>query len=554
MVRTKNPVIILPLILTLFSSPSYSSESPTELHQKAFHLLNRLSYGPRPGELEALIQSGDAGMEKWIQAQLHPESISDSDVETQLKKLSSLTMTIPELRKAFPKADKKNKKGLSEEKEKESAEDTRMHPRRILMELIFQKIIRAAESKRQLQEVLEDFWFNHFNVDFNKGQVKWLLTSYERDTIRPHIFGKFRDLLGAVAKSPAMLFYLDNFKSVRDGMTRPDFLNGVEGVPKVMGLNENYGRELLELHTLGVDGGYTQNDVRESARALTGWSLEQPQRETEFKFRPRTHDLGEKHIFGLTLPANERMRDGIKDGELLLDHLARHPSTAHFIATKLCIKFISDHPPRSAVKKLSETFLRTDGDLRAVYTQLFHLPEFWAKEARRSKIKTPWEFIVSAVRALNGEVNASRPRPGRILLALQQMGEPLYQCQPPTGFKATSEYWVNPGALVTRINFALALAQDRLPEIDTDIPYFKKRWDAASSKDWNSALDLTNELILGGELSSSTRKLLLAELNSEEKVVSDSDAHAGREAEHHASLNWPKLLGLMVGSPEFQRR
>ena len=254
-------LLSLSLIILAFVpgfAPAFAQEAgQLTSEQKAFHALNRLAYGPRPGETEALAASGDSGIEKWINEQLHPEEISNAGVEAQLKAFSSLSMSIAEIHEAFPRPTKDEKAGFQFNK--------MTAPRRILFDLISQKLIRSVESKRQLEEVLVDFWFNHFNVDFMKGQVKWYLTSYERDTIRPRVFGKFRDLLGAVAKSPAMLFYLDNFQSVRDGLTR-------KGKPgKKFGLNENYGRELLELHTLGVDGGYSQNDVRETARAFTGW-------------------------------------------------------------------------------------------------------------------------------------------------------------------------------------------------------------------------------------------------------------------------------------------
>jgi uncharacterized protein (DUF1800 family) len=564
---------ILIFLILFFSFAARADFSPSE---KAFHVYNRLAFGPRPGDLEALEKIGAAGLEKWINDQLHPETISDTAVETKLAQLKSYAMTIPQLRAAYPKPKGKKKRNAKGEEVTDSAGEDGLkenaaavlkenslsenefeknkdgmkafRPRRILLELIDERLIRATESKRQLQEVMLDFWFNHFNIDFNKGQVKYFLVSYERDTLRPRLFGKFRDMLGAVAKSPGMLFYLDNFKSVRDGFVRPKFLEGIAGVPKVMGLNENYGRELMELHTLGVDGGYTQNDVRETARAFTGWSLEQPQKDTEFKFRPRTHDDAEKHILGVTFPAN----GGIQDGEKVLDRLAKSPATAKFIAKKLCIKFISDHPPASAIQKVADTFLKTDGDLRAVYSTLFHLPEFWAKDSVRAKIKLPWEFTVSAARALNSTVVVTPRGPLREFMAMQAMGEPLYQCQPPTGFKASSDYWVNPGALVTRINFSLALANDRLPEFNVDDDYFRNRLHQENATDLENAVDHLNNWILAGEMRKETRTRLVAELDSEEKVVAESDIN--NKTPHHAALHLNKLLGLVLGSPDFQRR
>jgi uncharacterized protein (DUF1800 family) len=529
---------------------------PMSSVEKAFHLLNRMGYGPRPGEAESLAQKKDPGIEAWINEQLHPEKISDTEVDNKLKNLTTLSMTIAQLHEAYPRPERLLKSATKGKKSEAPTEehalatfsklpkkDRDQFPRHILIELISQKLVRAVESKRQFQEVLVDFWFNHFNVDFSKGQLKWYITPYERDVIRPRVFGKFRDLLGAVAKSPAMLFYLDNFQSVRDGLKRPQSLKGGDGVPKTLGLNENYGRELLELHTLGVDGGYTQKDVRETARALTGWSLEQPQRATEFKFRPRAHDEDSKHILNLILPAG----GGIDDGEKVLDLLARRPETARFIAKKLAVKFISDRPPESAVQKLAGTFQKTDGDLRAVYTELFHLPEFWSAQARRSKIKTPWEFEVSAARAVGATIQVSEKPPQRTMASLEQMGEPLYRCQPPTGFKATSEYWVNPGSLVTRINYGLALAADRIPEINIDQGIFWRKLNQEHSEELEASIDHLNRWILGGEMRAETRTRLVKELGSEEKVVAEKDFQQG-------AFDLSKLLGLILGSPEFQRR
>jgi uncharacterized protein (DUF1800 family) len=552
----------------VISKPTPSSLVPPSsnlsANQKAFHLLNRLAYGPRPGDLETLSASGNAGMDAWLEQQLHPESISDTEVDQKLLRIKSLSMTIDQLREAYPKPDRKNKKKKGEtDTEFESSSEknpppvpptavdvasdevltklagNEMLPRRMLIELISARLVRAVESKRQFQEVILDFWFNHFNVDFKKGQVKWYLTSYERDTLRPHLFGKFRDLLGSVAKSPAMLFYLDNFQSVKDGLQRPRFMKA--GATKTLGLNENYGRELLELHTLGVDGGYTQQDVRETARALTGWSLEQPQRSTEFKFRKRAHDEDEKHILGVVFPA----QGGITDGEKVLDLLARSPKTAHFIAQKLCIKFISDHPPESAVQKVQAAFQKSDGDLRVVYTTLFHLPEFWAAASVRSKIKTPWEFEVSAARALGAQVVLTPKGPKRMLMSLNQMGEPLYNCQPPTGFKATSEYWVNPGALVSRINLGLQMAGDRLPEINFDRTIFRNKLQAAKIEGLDPVISELNQWMLAGEMKTNTRKHLVKELQDEQGILNDAKIPV---------VNLAKLSGLILGSPEFQRR
>ena len=314
------------------------------------------------------------------------------------------------------------------------------------------KLLRAIYSNRQLEEVLTDFWFNHFNVFLNKGADHYLVTGYERDVIRPHVLGKFRDLLEATAKSPAMLFYLDNWQSVAP--------NPRAGAAARRGLNENYGRELMELHTLGVTGGYTQKDVTEVARCFTGWTIDQPQRGGTFFFNPRLHDNGEKVVLGVTIPAG----GGIEDGEKVLDILARHPSTAHFISRELAQRFVADDPPPALVDRMAKTFLKTGGDLRAVMKTMLESKEFWSQAAYRSKIKSPLEFVASAVRAVNGDVDYA------VVLSNQiaQLGEPLYLKLEPTGYSNSSREWLNSAGLVARMNFALQLANNRLPGVKVE--------------------------------------------------------------------------------------
>jgi uncharacterized protein (DUF1800 family) len=366
--------------------------------------------------------------------------------------------------------------------------------------------------------------------------------------IRPHVFGKFRDLLGAVAKSPAMLFYLDNHLSVRNGFVPR---NGKVNPEAPKGLNENYARELLELHTVGVDGGYSQNDVTEVARAFTGWTVLEPQKETAFQFRPNTHDTGAKHIMSLTL--NEG--GGQEDGEKVLNYLSELPATAHFIAKKLAIKFIQDNPPESAVKKLAQVFMSTHGDLGAVYAQLFRLPEFWSEAARRSKIKTPFEYVVAATRAVGGVVPIQNIQAKyRTQHLLGEMGEAPYECQPPTGYKATSEFWVNPGALVTRINFGLALGANRLPEVNFERSDWQRRLNEAQAHTPERVLDLLNLWILHGDMRTETRKRLVAELKGEPEVIAEPLGTVAAAAKPVQAVNLQKLVGLIIGSPEFQRR
>jgi uncharacterized protein (DUF1800 family) len=319
------------------------------------------------------------------------------------------------------------------------------------------KILRAVYSNRQLDEVLADFWFNHFNVFMDKGADRYLTTEYERDSIRPHVLGRFRDLLEATAKSPAMLFYLDNWQSV--GPNAPQALRGVPNVQR-RGLNENYGRELLELHTLGVEGGYTQKDVTEVARCFTGWSIDQPQRGGSFRFAPRLHDNGEKIVLGVKIPAG----GGERDGEKVLDIVAHHPSTAHFISTKLAQRFVADDPPAALVERMAQTFLKTDGDLRAVMQTMLESKEFWSEGAYRSKMKSPLEVVVSAVRASNGNVDFATA----LVRQVAELGEPLYRKQEPTGYSNSSREWMNTAGLMARMNFALQLSGNKVPGVMVD--------------------------------------------------------------------------------------
>jgi uncharacterized protein (DUF1800 family) len=318
------------------------------------------------------------------------------------------------------------------------------------------KILRAVYSNRQLEEVLTDFWFNHFNVFLDKGADHYLTTEYERDAIRPHVLGKFRDLLEATAKSPAMLFYLDNWESV--GPSTPAAFSGPNGQRR--GLNENYGRELLELHTLGVDGGYTQKDVTEVARCFTGWSIDRPNLGGGFRFAERQHDLGEKVVLDVKIPAG----GGEKDGEKVLDIVAHHPSTAHFISKKLAQRFVADDPPPALVDRMAQTFLKTDGDIRAVIETMLDSKEFWSQAAYDSKMKSPLEVVVSAVRASNGNVDFA----SALVNQVAQLGEPLYRKIEPTGYSNTSREWMSTAGLMARMNFAVQLSGNKVPGVTVD--------------------------------------------------------------------------------------
>ncbi|MGH8056664.1 MAG: DUF1800 domain-containing protein, partial [Candidatus Entotheonellia bacterium] len=348
----------------------------------------------------------------------------------------------------------------------------------MLQELRAQKFVRAVYSQRQLQEVMTDFWFNHFNVSWSKGAVKWLATDFEMSAIRPHTLGQVEDLLLATAKSPAMLFYLDNFLSSSPDAKmpdrRPDVARTQQGDEpsrqppanqllrdRQPGINENYARELLELHTLGVDGGYTQKDVQEVARCFTGWTLERPRQEARFVFRAWMHDRGEKVVLGHRIPAG----GGITDGEMVIELLARHPSTARFIATKLVRRFVSDHPPSSLIDRVAGVYLKTDGNILEMLRVIFTAPEFYAPDVYRAKIKAPFELAVSAIRALEGDTDGAAPL-GQFVA---KMGQPLYLYQPPTGFPDRAEQWVNTGALLERLNFGLALSASRIAGTRIDL-------------------------------------------------------------------------------------
>ncbi len=439
------------------------------------HVLNRLGFGPRPGDVQRV---QEMGLAKYIDQQLHPDRVPNAALDERLAAFTTLGMSNEDLmEKYFAPADmlrqqqqrRQNQQaqqavqaGATPPPPPQPTPEQRMlqqNQQTVMNELMNAKILRAAQSERQLEEVLVDFWFNHFNVFVGKGQVRQYLTSYERDAIRPYVFGKFRDMLGATAHSPAMLFYLDNFQSSTPNPPAPqprrDPFYGrpmpVRPAPpqrQGRGLNENYGRELMELHTLGVDGGYTQKDVTEVARVFTGWTIDQPRAGGTFVFRSQMHDQDDKLVLGTKIKA-----DGEREGEKVLDMLASHPSTARHIAFKLAQRFVSDEPPKELVDRAARRFLETKGDLREVTRTIITSKEFFAEDAYRAKIKTPLEFVVSAARATEANIVNAQP----IVNALRQLGMPLYGAQPPTGYSMTADAWVNTGALLNRMNFAVQL-------------------------------------------------------------------------------------------------
>ena len=527
-------VAVAPVLTLAPTTQARQSAIPGNPDDRAIvHVLNRLGYGPAPGEIERVRRTG---LREYIEQQLHPERLADEGMRARLAPFETLSKSTPELAKTYflpavmVRRQRQREAGMQPDGAGRETPDRAMRTpeqleamqgqRTVLAELSQQRVLRAAFSERQLQEVLVDFWFNHFNVFAGKGPTRIYLTEYERDAIRPHVLGRFRDLLGATAHSPAMLFYLDNWQSAAErepAARRPMRRPGVSAAPQpprpVRGLNENYARELMELHTLGVDGGYTQKDVQEVARAFTGWTIDGPRQGGAFRFEPRMHDDGEKVVLGRRITAG-----GKQDGEQVLDILAAHPSTARFIATKLARRFVADDPPASLVERAAARFRETRGDIREVVRTIVTSPEFFAPAAHRAKVKTPFEFVVSAMRVTGVETAGALPA----VQALRELGMPLYGCQPPTGYADRADAWVNAGALLARMNFAVALTGARMRGMTLPPEY--------RDGDPGDARDALLAGPLGADVSEGTRSTI-------------------------AKATTPRqVLALVLGSPEFQRR
>jgi uncharacterized protein (DUF1800 family) len=530
------------------------------------HVLDRTGFGVRAEDVAHL---REVGLDRYLDEQLHPERLSDADVRARLASFETLALDSSAIAERYyapllrgrrdgkkaaadapPATDAKGgdaTAAMLDPAERARLRELRDTGRVVMDELGQQKILRAVYSPRQLEEVLVDFWFNHFNVFAGKGPVRGYVTEYERDAIRPHVLGRFRDLLGAVAKSPAMLFYLDNWQSVdpkaaeemsrrldsvgtagglrgRAGRRRIEQRTGSRATPEAIaqiqqrmprGLNENYARELMELHTLGVAGGYTQADVVEVAKAFTGWTIRGPRQGGGYAFEDRRHSQGPKTVLGTTIDAG-----GARDGEAVLDLLAAHPSTASFIATKLARRFVADEPPPALVKRAAATFASSRGDLRAVVHAILTSPEFLGADARRAKVKTPFEFTVSALRATRAEINDA----SAVVQQVRTLGMPLYFAQPPTGYADTAEAWVNTGALVNRMNFAVDLTANRVSGVRVDLAALAGTTDVDRAKVWMIAH------LLRGQASESTASTLAR------------------------GTDLASLAALSLGSPEFQRR
>ena len=554
------------------------------------HALDRLAYGPRPGDVDRIRKMG---LEKWIDQQLNYTTIDDSALDAKLAEFKTLKMSSEQLLSKYPPPNQAAKRqGLTPEEVRQQYQqemqskrqemrqqgidpsmiqfETMPGPQRIQAELDLATIDRAIYSNRQLYEVLSNFWFNHFNVNVAKGADRWLLTDYVERTIRPNAMGRFENLLDATAKSPAMLFYLDNwlsadpiafhhmqqelalrrqrFQGLFMGMEMPAprqfpqagrFPNGQppQGPPKKQerGLNENYGREVMELHTVGVNGGYTQADVIQMADCLTGWTIRAPRKDPQFFFDDRIHDRSPKIVMGKTFNYG-----GMKDGLEALHMLATSDATAHHISFQLAQHFVSDNPPQSLVNRMAQTFLSSDGDTRAVLKTMIYSPEFWSRDAYRAKVKTPFEVAVSAARALDAQTTVSP----QLAQWVGRMGEPLYQCEPPTGYADTADVWVNAGALLNRLNFALTLATNHMPGVNTDLSGL-----FGQDADSDPSLVLSRALgdFLGGQVSAQTKGTL-------EKHLSDPQILQARLDDPVKHVNEGLIAGLVLGAPEFQRR
>jgi len=488
----------------------------------AFHALNRLAYGARPGEADSIARFG---VMRWIERQLDPGRIDDSHLaerERQFKILDYNRADLAErfrdvqrerqrlqrdMRDSFPLSDRRGGQGVRSAPMREFRE--------LGGELQQLAIVRAAISERQLREVMVDVWTNHFNVFVGKGADRFLLPSYIEETIRPNALGRFEDLLIATARSPAMMFYLDNAQSVAPGSEPPFRRAGLDPRRMPSGINENYARELLELHTLGVDGGYTQQDVINVARIFTGWSIERPEQGAGFVFRDWAHDRGDKQVLGYTFKSA-----GQNEGLRLLRFLAQRPGTMHHVSAKLCARFVADEPPDGCIDAAVAAWQRTRGDIRAVLRAIFTSPDFWSARAVRTKVKTPFEFVVSAVRAAGVEPD-NTPQLAQLVARL---GEPLYQQPAPTGYAETEAHWVNSGALLARMNAAVMIAREC-----TSI---------APADSHAQLVDEINQRLLGGSMSTHTRDVIL------EQLADINDPTQARDL----------ALGLALGGPDFQRQ
>jgi uncharacterized protein (DUF1800 family) len=654
-------------IIWLLTAPVFAVVDPVRDKKKALtddqkilHVLNRLGFGARPGDVEKIKA---IGLQKYIDQQLNPAAINDSVAEAKVKNLEVFNLTTAEVFAKYPnpgallrqleggrqaQANAQNRNVANPtmppaDPEQMTADERRERQQKIqelyrkydlrpanqmLPQIVTNRVLRAVYSERQLQEVMVDFWQNHFNVFSGKAAVRWYIPSYERDVLRKNALGNFRDLVVGTAQHPAMLFFLDNFESVapnaqtpggngrlaqavrsgnipprlREQIKRNQNLTDAELDERInrlkqqqnrprRGLNENYARELMELHTLGVDGGYTQKDIVEVARAFTGWTIADPrgyrraaaamiQGEEDrrlarlerqagvpegtdsgtFYFNDRWHDKEPKTVLGQKIDAG-----GVNDGLKVIDILVKHPSTAKFIARKLATKFVNDNPSEALVGRVADAFSKSNGDIKTTLRALFSDKEFFAPENYRAKIKTPFELAVSSIRAVGGDTNGGP----QMLAMLNKLGEVPYGYQAPTGYPDTAEDWVNTGALLERLNWAVAVASNRIPGTRVNLTPF-----TAPTK--SAILDKAIAEIVDGDISDATKASLkkqleqpLPEVKAANEVDDDDDdmpptrpgAQQRRQGGRQARLLEPsgnpdvfKAVSLVLGTPEFQRQ
>ncbi|HMO61022.1 MAG TPA: DUF1800 domain-containing protein [Ferruginibacter sp.] len=641
------------ILLTAFIRPAYSptpsftmpwKKAGLTKQQAAAHLLDRFAFGATAGEIETVVQTG---LEQWFEKQLEGKA-EDNRLDTLLQPYDAINLSNEDVLKKFPRPAKVLKEAIDEgiinkdeiDKDNKKSYQGRLlvfmqqkgyRPQKELMQqFAAQKIIRAAYSHNQLQQVLTEFWFNHFNVSATKNDCAAYIPAYERESIRPNVSGKFYDLLLATAQSPAMLLYLDNFNSnvsnadqnnkqqqiqqridaaitetVNRDTANTKMLQTLQQNKKFRGLNENYAREIMELHTLGVDGGYTQKDVTEAARILTGWTVypmtsyakssvgtklldkmgpEKFEKQGfvhrgDFLFAANRHDTKEKTVLGKTFPAG----GGYQEGVQLLQMLAEHPSTAKFISKKLAVRFVSDNPPQSLIDKMAATYSKTGGNIKAVLLSMVSAPEFWSKTALREKTKSPFELAISAVRAVQADIT----NPAGLHKWIVKMGQDMYRYQAPTGFPDKGQYWINTGSLLNRMKFGLAFATQKIPGISFNLAALNQHREPESAE---AALKTYCNLLLPQRNTASTIQRLTplvndptinqkietasAKKNTNTNDVMNSEetmsmpAFTGKEKKIKKENNdtvmtqtvppdysmLAQVVGIIIGSPEFQRR
>ena len=588
-------VVVLSLFISIGQAPVFCVQAKTPRagekprhktaalsgERRVAHVLNRLTFGARPGDMERVKAMG---VEAFIAEQLDPDSLDDTALRAKLGKLPTLAMATPVIIEQYsppkviavpspipsPTANPTSTmQNSTVPKSMDSSATTPQapaastdkpatpkpippakNPQMVVTELQRAALLRGVYSQRQLYEVMVSFWENHFSIFAYKDADRYLLTGFDREAVRPFALGRFRDLLGATAHSPAMLFYLDNWQS-----SQPRSYPASNGKPArtTGGVNENYARELMELHTLGVNGGYTQKDVQEVARCFTGWTIQKPNEEGLFLFRPGMHDDGEKMVLGHRIPAG----GGISDAERVLDILASHPSTARFIATKLARRFIADEPPASLIDRAADKFLKTDGSIRETLRVIISSPEFFSAAAYRAKVRTPFEFVVAALRALN----ASSEADPALVDWIKRMGQPVFGRLTPDGFPDKADQWLASGSLLERFNFASALATNRIKGTRIDADGFLANVDL---KDPDAVADRLTTALLAGDVSQETR-VVIAKIAKEEsaKPLVGSPPLTGigyRNEPGKSSVSAVtspyvvEMISMLVGAPEFQRR